>query len=61
MLFKIEVDEYKPSGLEYPTIPMYRCYDIYINGEIVCREHIIESSVRTRFGLSFQVSVREMK
>ena len=42
VMFKVEVDEYKPMGLEYSTIPMYMCYDIYINGEIVCREHIIK-------------------
>lgn len=53
MLFKIEVDEYKPSGLEYPTIPMYRCYDIYINGEIVCREHIIKEWNKDKIWFEF--------
>lgn len=53
MLFKIEVDEYKPSGLEYPTIPMYRCYDIYINGEIVCREHIIKEWSKDKIWFEF--------
>lgn len=53
MLFKIEVDEYKPSGLEYPTIPMYRCYDIYINGEIVCREHIVKEWSKDKIWFEF--------
>ena len=53
MLFKIEVDEYKPSGLEYLTIPMYRCYDIYINGEIVCREHIIREFSKDKIWFEF--------
>ena len=53
MLFKIVVDEYKPSGLEYPTIPMYRCYDIYINGEIVCREHIIKEWSKDKIWFEF--------
>ena len=53
ILFKIEVDEYKPSGLEYPTIPMYRCYDIYINGEIVCREHIIKEWNKDKIWFEF--------
>ena len=53
MLFKIEVDEYKPSGLEYSTIPMYKCYDIYINGEIVCREHIIKERSKDKIWFEF--------
>ena len=53
ILFKVEVDEYKPSGLEYPTIPMYRCYDIYINGEIVCREHIIKEWNKDKIWFEF--------
>lgn len=53
ILFKIEVDEYKPSGLEYSTIPMYRCYDIHINGEIVCREHIIKERSKDKIWFEF--------
>lgn len=53
ILFKIEVDEYKPLGLEYSTIPMYRCYDIYINGEIVCREHIIKEWSKDKIWFEF--------
>lgn len=53
MLFKIEVYEYKPSGLEYSTIPMYKCYDIYINGEIVCREHIIKENCKDKIWFEF--------
>lgn len=53
MLFKVEVDEYKPSGLEYSTIPMYMCYDIYINGEIVCREHIIKELSKNKIWFEF--------
>lgn len=53
VLFKIEVDEYKPSGLEYSITPMYRCYDIYINGEIVCREHIIKELSKNKIWFEF--------
>ena len=53
ILFKVEVDECKPSGLEYPKIPMYRCYDIYINGEIVCREHIIKEWNKDKIWFEF--------
>ena len=51
--FKVEVDEYKPMGLEYSTIPMYMCYDIYINGEIVCREHIIKELSKNKVWFEF--------
>lgn len=51
--FKVEVDEYKPMGLEYSTIPMYMCYDIYIGGEIVCREHIIKEWSKNKLWFEF--------
>ena len=51
-MFKVKVDEYKPMGLEY-TIPMYMCYDIYINGEIVCREHIIKEGYKNNVWFEF--------
>lgn len=51
--FKVEVNEYKPMGLEYSTIPMYMCYDIYINGEIVCREHIIKEGCKDKVWFEF--------
>ena len=53
VMFKVEVDEYKPMGLEYSTIPMYMCYDIYINGEIVCREHIIRELSKNKIWFEF--------
>ena len=53
VMFKVEVDEYKPMGLEYSTIPMYMCYDIYINGEIVCREHIIKEFSKNKIWFEF--------
>lgn len=53
VMFKVEVDEYKPTGLEYSTIPMYMCYDIYINGEIVCREHIIKEWGKDKIWFEF--------
>ena len=53
VMFRVEVDEYKPSGLEYSTIPMYMCYDIYINGEIVCREHIIKELSKNKIWFEF--------
>ena len=53
VMFKVEVDEYKPMGLEYSTIPMYMCYDIYINGEIVCREHIIKELNKNKIWFEF--------
>ena len=53
VMFKLEVDEYKPMGLEYSTIPMYMCYDIYINGEIVCREHIIKEWSKDKIWFEF--------
>lgn len=52
-MFRVEVDEYKPTGLEYSTIPMYMCYDIYINGEIVCREHIIKEWSKNKIWFEF--------
>jgi hypothetical protein len=39
--FMVRVAEYKQIGLEYSSIPKYKCYDVYINEELVCREHII--------------------
>lgn len=53
VMFKVEVDEYKPMGLEYSTIPKYMCYDIYINGEIVCREHIIKELSKDKIWFEF--------
>ena len=53
VMFKVKVDEYKPMGLEYSTIPMYMCYDIYINGEIVCREHIIKELSKNKIWFEF--------
>ena len=53
VMFKVVVDEYKPMGLEYSTIPMYMCYDIYINGEIVCREHIIKELSKNKVWFEF--------
>lgn len=53
VMFKVEVDEYKPTGLEYSTIPMYMCYDVYINGEIVCREHIIKELSENKIWFEF--------
>ena len=53
VMFKVEVDEYKPMGLEYSTIPMYMCYDIYINGETVCREHIIKELSKNKIWFEF--------
>jgi hypothetical protein len=32
---------------------MYRCYDIYINGEIVCREHIIKEWNKDKIWFEF--------
>ena len=51
--FKIRVDEYKPVGLEYSTIPMYKCYDIYINDELVCKEHIIRECGKDKIWFEF--------
>lgn len=53
IMFKVKVDEYKPVGVEYYTIPMYRCYDIYINGELVCREHIIKEWDKNKIWFEF--------
>ena len=52
-MFKVEVDEYRPMGLEYSNVPMYMCYDIYINGEIVCREHIIKELSKDKIWFEF--------
>ena len=30
VMFKVEVDEYKPMGLEYSKFPMYMCYKITV-------------------------------
>lgn len=51
--FKVEVDEYKPMGLEYSTIPMYKCFGIYINEELVCREHIIKELSKDKVWFEF--------
>ena len=32
---------------------MYMCYDIYINGEIVCREHIIKELSKNKIWFEF--------
>jgi hypothetical protein len=51
--FMVRVTEYKPEGLEYSTIPMYRCYDVYINDELVCREHIIRELSKDKIWFEF--------
>ena len=51
--FMVRVAEYKPEGLEYPTIPMYRCYDVYINDELVCKEHVIKEYSRDKVWFEF--------
>ena len=53
VMFKVEVDEYKPMGLEYSSIPMYRCYDVYINEELVCRQHIIKELSKDKIWFEF--------
>ena len=53
VMFIVRVDEYKPLGLEFSTIPMYRCYDIYINDELVCKEHIIKEWSKDKIWFEF--------
>ena len=33
------VEDFKQKGLKYETIPMYKCYTVYIDDEPVCRAH----------------------
>lgn len=41
--FKVSVkQDDTPEGLEYRTIPVYKSFSIYINDELVCREHIFK-------------------
>lgn len=53
MKFDIRVAEYKQIGLEYSTIPMYKCFDIYINEELVCRQHIIKELSKDKVWFEF--------
>lgn len=53
MKFDIRVAEYKQIGLEYSTIPMYKYFDIYINEELVCREHIIKEFSKDKVWFEF--------
>ena len=51
--FMVRVAEYKQIGLEYSSIPMYKCYDVYINEELVCREHIIRELSKDKIWFEF--------
>ena len=53
MKFDIRVAEYKQIGLEYSSIPMYKCFDVYINEELVCREHIIKELSKDKVWFEF--------
>lgn len=53
MKFDIRVAEYKQVGLEYSSIPMYKCFDIYINEELVCREHILRELSKDKVWFEF--------
>ena len=42
-MFKVAVKkDDTPEGIQYRTIPVYKSYGIYINDELVCREHIFK-------------------
>ena len=53
MKFDIRVAEYKQIGLEYSSIPMYKCFDVYINEELVCRQHIIKELSKDKVWFEF--------
>ena len=53
MKFDIRVAEYKQVGLEYSSIPMYKCFDVYINEELVCRQHIIKELSKDKVWFEF--------
>lgn len=47
------IKEVVPPGLQYETIPMYESYCVYINGEAVCRVHVIEVHFKKKAYLEF--------
>ena len=51
--FKVKAEEYAPKGLQYSSIPMYKCYDVYINDELVCKEHIIRDDSKDKVWFEF--------
>ena len=44
------------KGLEYETIPMYKCKSVYINDEEVARVHCIHDCFKNRYFLEFTSS-----
>ena len=52
--FKVKVlEETKQKGLEFETIPWYKSYLVYINGEPVCREHILHRFGKDNYSFEF--------
>ena len=47
--FKVRVEKNTPVGLEYKSIPVYWNYDIYINDELVCKDHIFKEQHHFEF------------
>ena len=47
--FKVRVEKNTPDGLEYKSIPVYKSYDIYINDELVCINHIFKEQHHFEF------------
>jgi hypothetical protein len=52
--FKVTVrkDE-TPKGLEFETIPVYKSYCVYIDGEAVCRAHVLHINSKNKIYIEF--------
>lgn len=58
--FKVQVlTELMCKSLKYDTIPAYKSYLIYINDELVCREHILSLNYKEKVYFEFS-SKREL-
>lgn len=61
MILAVEVVEKDTGkGLEYETIPMYKCKAVYINDEEVARVHSVHSNMKDHIFLEFTTK-RKMK
>lgn len=60
--FNIRVEKAKvPNGLQYGTIPVYTCKDVYINDELICKIHKLERLFTKTYVAEFSDSRNEFE
>lgn len=60
--FNIRVEKVKgPNGLQYSTIPVYTCKDVYVNDELICKIHKLERLFTKAYLAEFSNSRNEFE